>query len=394
VIKEGQYTFIDGRDQVLPYLGKYAAKREDVFEVIRRRWEAAGLAEAPYRPLRIELELTTKCNDNCPSCGMGALPLSRGITLTPQRRARMVEQFAEVGLPATAITGGEPFVAMHALLPLLRRLREQRIDVSKLTTNGIWGSERRCPRTFDQLEAAGLLENELFVPLLMVSIGEQTTPLEYVARILHQAVTRYSDRELNVALSSLADPTDRTHKVYDLLALYERAYGDFPHDRVHSTMRVYLDNERLPEQKEVHRPGRTTVGRWMDACYDCFAPTVGTYLLPTALLKEDGRLYACAAFNVPEQLGFGNLWTTDLRDILTRTNQDAYVQRVRAGGGLKALHGVVPQQFTAETTCDSFCGSCSLLIDQFDQATGRPAVRSAEVLIPAESLLTRPKGAA
>jgi hypothetical protein len=393
MIKEGQYTFIDGRDQVLPFLGKYAAKRADVFEVIRARWKAAGLEQAPYRPLRIELELTSKCNDSCPSCGMGALPLAKGITLDPERRARMVDQFDQVGLPATAITGGEPFVAMHALLPLMRALRERRIDVSKLTTNGIWGSERRCPRTFDQLEAAGLLDNELFVPLLMVSIGEQTTPLECIARIIHQAVTRYSDRELNIAVSSLTDPTDRSHKVYDLIAVYERAYDDFPHDRVHSTMRVYLDNERLPEQKEVHRPGHTTVGRWMDSCYDCFAPTVGTYILPTALLKEDGRLYACAAFNVPEKLAFGNLWTTDLRDILTRTNQDSYVQTVRVGGGLKALHGHVPAEFTTGTTCDSFCGSCSLLIDRFDQATGRAAAPGADVLIPAESLLSRPRGA-
>ncbi|MHA6757129.1 hypothetical protein [Streptacidiphilus sp. PAMC 29251] len=392
MIKEGQYTFIDGRDQVLPYLGKYAAKRADVFEVIRRRWEAAGLEQAPYRPLRIELELTSKCNDSCPSCGMGALPLNKGITLGPERRARMVDQFDQVGLPATAITGGEPFVALHALLPLMRALRERHIDISKLTTNGLWGAQRRCQRTFDRLEQAGLLDNELFVPLLMVSIGEQTTPLDYIARILHEAVTRYSDHELNIAVSSLTDPTDRNHKVYELIALYERAYGEFPHERVHSTMRVYLDNERLPEQKEVQRPGHTTVERWMNACYDCFAPTVGTYILPTALLKEDGRIYACAAFNVPEKLAFGNLWTTDLRNILTRTNQDAYVRKVRAGGGLKALHSVVPKQFTTGTTCDSFCGSCSLLIDQFDHATDRPAP-AAGLLIPADTLLSRPAGA-
>lgn len=385
MIKEGAYTFIDGRGPVVPYLGKYAVKHTDVFDRIRARFEHASMAEAPYRPLRIEFELTTKCNDSCPSCGMGALPLAEGSTLTPERRARMVDEFDGVGLPSIAITGGEPFTAAHALYPLMTALAGRGIDISKLTTNGLWGGEKRCARTFDRLERTGWLDTRLFVPLLMVSVGEQTTPLDWIARIVHQSVTRYSERELNIAVSSLADPDDRSHKVYDLIEVYERQFGDFPHDRVHSTMRVYLDNERLSEQKPIHRPGHTTVDRWIGACYDCFAPTVGTYILPTALLKEDGRVYSCAAFNVPERLAFGNLWTQPLRDILSATNRDAYVQTVRAGGGLKALRGHIPRQFITTTTCDSFCGSCTLLIDEFDR--GRGTAHS--LLIPAESLSSR-----
>ncbi|MGW3042873.1 hypothetical protein ACWC9T_23155 [Kitasatospora sp. NPDC001159] len=55
------------------------------------------------------------------------------------------------------------------------------------------------------------------VPLIMLSVGEQTMPLEWVARILHRAVTHYSVRELNVAVSSLADPASREHRIYDLI---------------------------------------------------------------------------------------------------------------------------------------------------------------------------------
>jgi 4Fe-4S single cluster domain len=357
-----------------------------VFDLIRARFDRAGLAEAPYRPLRIEFELTTKCNDSCPSCGMGALPLTDGTTLTLDRRARMVDEFDSVGLPSVAITGGEPFTAAHTLYPLMTQLTARGIEVSKLTTNGLWGSESRCARTFDRLERTGWLGTRLFVPLLMVSIGEQATPLDWIARIIREGVTRYTGHEMNIAVSSLADPATRTHRVYDLIRAYEQLFGDFPHDRVHSTMRVYLDNDRLEEQKPVSRPGHTTVARWMDACYDCFAPTVGTYILPTALLKLDGRVYSCAAFNVPERLAFGNLWDQPLRAILTATNRDAYVQAVRDGGGLKGLHGHVPQEFTAGTACDSFCGSCSLLIGEFDRARGA----ASPVLIPAESITTRP----
>ncbi|GAA3415964.1 radical SAM protein [Streptosporangium vulgare] len=370
MIKEGAFTYIDGRDLVVPYTGKYAVKVPDVFDRIRDRWAQAGLAETPYRPLRVEFELTTKCNDTCPSCGMGALSLQTGRSLSDRQLEHLVGEFADVGLPCVAITGGEPFVAMRALLRFMSRARGAGVEVNKLTTNGVWGSAKRCGRTFEQLVKAGLLDNELFVPLLMVSIGEQTTRLEDVARIIHHTVTEFTERDLNIAISSLADPADREHRIYPLMRLYEETYGDFPHDRVHSTMRVYLDNERLEDQAPIHRPGQTPVEKWMDHCYDCFAPTVGSYVLPTALLKASGDLYTCAAFNVPEKLGFGNLFRERLRDIIARTNRSAYVAQVRAGGGLKALHDVIPRAETAQMTCDSFCGSCSLLINEFEQRTG------------------------
>lgn len=215
----------------------------------------------------------------------------------------------------------------------------------------------------------GLLENRLFVPLLMISIGEQRTPLEYACRIIRYAVSEFSDHELNIAVSSLANPTDRKHKIYALMELYGRLYGEFPHDRVHSTMRVYLKNDRLEDQAPIHRPGVTPVAKWMNHCYDCFAPTVGSYVLPTALMKQNGDLYSCAAFNVSEKLRFGNLFTESAREVIDRVNRSAYVAKIRAGGGLKAMQDIVPESVTQLLTCGSYCGSCAMLIEEFEQRT-------------------------
>lgn len=320
---------------------------------------------------------------------MGALPLADGRTLTDGQIRFLLKQFASIGLPSLAITGKEPFTAWRALLRIISGAREQRIDISKLTTNGSWGTVRRCPRVFDRLEKAGFLDGRLFVPLLMLSIGEQTTPLESVARILHHAVTHYSDRELNLAVSSLADPATRLHKVDDLITVYEKAYGGFPHERVHSTMRVYLNNERLDGQAPIDRPGHTPVAKWMDHCFDCFAPTIGAYVLPTSLLKNNGDWYTCAAFNVPEKLAFGNLLRERATDVIARAGSSAYVKLVRDGGGLKALHDVVPPDFTENTTCSSFCNSCALLIDRHDQQTGTTTGHRAAPLIPVPPLPAR-----
>lgn len=390
MIKEGSHLFVEGQGTVEPYRGKYAVKTPDVFAQVRAGWARAGLdPSAPYLPMRLEMELTTKCNDTCPSCGMGALPVAEGRNLSTKQIDFLLHQFASIGLPSLAITGGEPFVNPEGLLHLIRGASNRGIDISKLTTNGAWGGAEGCGRWFDRLEAAGFLDGRLFVPLLMLSIGEQTTPLERVARIIHHVVTHYSDRELNIAVSSLADPARRDHKMDALLAVYEKTYGHFPHDRVHSTMRVYLNNERLDGQAEIVRPGQTPVSKWMDRCFDCFAPTVGAYVLPTSLLKQDGCWYSCAAFNVPEALAFGNLLRERARDVLARVNSSAYVARVRSGGGLKALHEVVPRSYTEKTPCTSFCDSCTLLIGKHDEITGEKTGHAPGVVIPASALTVR-----
>jgi hypothetical protein len=227
------------------------------------------------------------------------------------------------------------------------------------------------------------------VPLLMLSVGEQAVPLAYLARIISHLVRRYTDREANVAVSSLADPETRKHRVYDLIEAYEREYGEFPHDRVHSTMRVYLNNERLEDQRKAQRPGQTSLARWMDRCFDCFAPTAGAYVLPTALVKASGCFYSCAAFNVPEKLAFGNVLVEPLRAVVERAAASGYVQAVRAGGGLKGLHGIVPAQFSRAACAPSFCDACADLIDKHDEVTGQATGtrRAAPLpLIPVESL--------
>ncbi|MGW3042874.1 SPASM domain-containing protein [Kitasatospora sp. NPDC001159] len=130
----------------------------------------------------------------------------------------------------------------------------------------------------------------------------------------------------------------------------------------------------------------------MDACFDCFAPTVGTYILPSSLLKQDGRLYACASFDVPESLGFGNVFTEPLRAIIERANNSEYLRTIANGGGLKGLHGKVSAEFTQNTTCGGFCDSCGLLSDRWRTERGLLPVVPLPI-IPTQDLLRRLPGA-
>ncbi len=46
----------------------------------------------------------------------------------------------------------------------------------------------------------------------------------------------------------------------------------------------------------------------------------------------------------------------------------AYVIKIRDGGGLKTMHGVVPRSVTESLMCGSYCAYCALLIKEFERS--------------------------
>ncbi|MET7313147.1 hypothetical protein ACWD7C_33740 [Streptomyces sp. NPDC005134] len=104
MIKEGPHLFVQGHRPVEPYRGKYAPKTADLFEQVRARWARTRLDPASaYRPMRIEMELTTTYDDSCPSCGMGVLPLVERRMLTGRQIRFLLRQFAFIGLPSLEV---------------------------------------------------------------------------------------------------------------------------------------------------------------------------------------------------------------------------------------------------------------------------------------------------
>jgi hypothetical protein len=51
---------------------------------------------------------------------------------------------------------------------------------------------------------------------------------------------------------------------------------------------------------------------------------------------------------------------------------------------------VIPREQTEQMTCGSFCGSCSLLIDKFEQRTGEQGQGGPALpFVPADALWSR-----
>lgn len=347
MIKEGEFKFVFNKSQVIPYKGKYPVKKASFFSDV-------GADETPYKPLRIELELTNQCNDSCEHCGMHAKKV--GEALTHEQIDHVVDQLAASSIPGIAITGGEPFLAREELGYLISTAQKRGVDIAKITSNAFWGKDD-CSKTIDPLIEAGILNNRHFVPTFMFSIGEQTTPLPKVAKAFRYMSERFSEQQVSLALSSLKFPGEKD-KTTEFVEVYEGLYGSFPHDRIHLTERTYNNTDETVHFRSVRD--------WISESYDCFTPTVGAYVIPTALLKVNGDVLSCACFNTPEQLRLGNIYEKDLASILQETNERKFIQTVRKEG----LKGFFPElsEDVLNTGAGDYCGSCAHVLD----ALGEP----------------------
>jgi MoaA/NifB/PqqE/SkfB family radical SAM enzyme len=355
VIREGAHNFVQGKTPVEPFQGKYAAKVPDFFE--RLNLDERYPSEWAFKPLRVEVEITSQCNDVCSHCGMGALAIGEGVSLSHAQIDQLVTELSECRVPAIAITGGEPLLNRRSICYLISQCVEHDIEISKITTNGFWGTEGVCERVFKSFAEAGLFENSLFVPTIMLSIGEQSIPLERVATVVHHATTHYTAEQLTVAISSLKQGGGK-HRIPELIATYQSMFGPFPHDRVHSTLRRYVVNRDLDNHPIPQVDAPLTVEDWMELSYDCFTPTIGTYVLSTALMKVSGDIYTCACFNVPKHLLMGNVFQDGLKAALLKANASSYVQIV-ARDGLAGHLASLPSHIR-EKKCGHYCDACGI----------------------------------
>ena len=135
-------------------------------------------------PLQFTFEITNKCNCNCKDCGMAANSIKTGKTkMTEKEVLKLVDNLYENGIPAFAITGGEPFLEFDNICKMIK-YSENKLDVSKIISNGFWGNN--VEYYFKKLEEAKLFTNKFFVPTMQISIGEQTIPLEYICNIIQE----------------------------------------------------------------------------------------------------------------------------------------------------------------------------------------------------------------
>lgn len=358
--------------EVVAYRGKHAVKTERFFEIVAARQAQCMPSHWRYRPLKIEVELTDRCDQSCPHCGMAARSASGGGPVLPDELLfALPDQLHAFGIPGISLTGGEPFLVLDRLLTLLERCRD-RVDVVKISTNASWASSpREARRVLGALRDHGLAAGQLFRPVLLVSVGEQAVPLDRVALALGTARELFDDRELALCVSSLA-PRFAGDRLDELDAAWRRTIGgEFPWDQIFLTSRTYMRAGR--GEGDPLLPRRDVPLSALCKPRGCFQQTIGAVVVPTPLVKAGGEAYSCSVFGMPAELRIGSLMEHRLAGLLERANRNPYVGLL-ARGSLPMLAACLRPGALEGETADNFHEACWRLIALAEEAApGRAA---------------------
>lgn len=342
-----------------PNRGKHAFKSASFFNTVRQLQEDRMPFDWVYRPLKIEIEITNGCNENCPHCGMSAQPISRSTLLRRDVLLSIPSQLKALGIPGISITGGEPFTSMETLLELLSECRKK-VDVVKITTNGYWANSLDAAiEKLTLLAEHGFTESRLFRPVLMLSIGEQRVPLERVVYVIIAAQTLFGNEALALCISSLSLRLGN-ERISDLECCYKEITGkSFPWDVVFLTKRSYISAGRAGLDSSL--PHQAIPIDKMCKDRGCFKQTIGAFVVPTPLIMVNGTAYPCSVFGMPDELVIGDVYNKSIKEILETANSNFYI-RVLAEGNLPALRKIVSDSQLGDVVVDNFHEACWRLI--------------------------------
>lgn len=314
-----------------PTIGKYSSKKETFYEDIDKWQKEREKEEYIIKPIQFTFEITNRCNCNCKDCGMSANSIKVGKTkLTENEIYKLVDDLYEQRIPAFAITGGEPFLEFDNMCKMIK-YSENKIDVSKIISNGFWG--KNVEYYFEEMEEAGLLNNQFFVPSIQISIGEQTIPLEYICNIINYVANHYTIKELNLGIVHTRLKGEKESQLSKLYNIYKKKFGEFPSKRIYLTDSYYVNsNIQAKDKIETYK---MPVYDAIDECDNRFDVEVGKFVSPKIFMKCNGDCYPCEVFNMHKDLFLGNYFEIGLDKVLEDLNNNKYVRFIRKYGTVR-----------------------------------------------------------
>lgn len=314
-----------------PTIGKYSSKKETFHEDIKKWQGERADKENIIKPIQFTFEITNRCNCNCKDCGMSANSIKEGKTrIAEEELYKIVDDLYEQGIPAFAITGGEPFLEFDNMCKMIK-YSKNKIDVSKIISNGFWGEN--VEYYFEKMEEARLMDNQFFVPSMQISIGEQTVPLEYVCNIINYVAKNYTIEELNLGIVHTRLKGEKKSQLSKLYNVYIEKFRKFPKDRIYLTDSYYVNsNVQAKEKIETYD---MSVYDAINECDNRFRVEVGKFVSPKIFMKCNGDCYPCEVFNMHKDMFLGNYFEIGLEKILEHLNNNKYVRFIRKYGTVR-----------------------------------------------------------
>jgi hypothetical protein len=102
-------------------------------------------------PGQLVIQLTDRCNAQCPQCGMRAPNRYGRRVIDIDDAKRAIDHAAQGGIKAVSFTGGEPFLVLDELLSLIRYAQEAGIPYIRTGTNGFFFIHENEARLLDRV---------------------------------------------------------------------------------------------------------------------------------------------------------------------------------------------------------------------------------------------------
>ena len=340
-----------------PTNGKYSSKNNSFYNDIKE-WQDLKLDNKySIRPIQFTFEITNKCNCNCKDCGMAANRMEVERTSIEETELKtLVDSLERMGIPAFAITGGEPFLEFDKICSMIEYAKNK-VDVIKIISNGFWGIDAK--HYFQALEQSGFFENNFFVPSLQISIGEQTVPLEYICNIISYVTNHYQNNELHLGIIHTREPNLKESKLVKLYKTYIEKFGSFPENRVFLTESNYVNSNPLATEKIAVET--TKVYDMLPNCSNRFTQKIGTFVSPKIFMKCNGDCYPCEVFNIHECMYLGNYFKDGLDTILENYNNNKYISFIR-DYGTSGFRDVIPKKILEQVQVETVCQACEYCI--------------------------------
>lgn len=338
--------------------GKYAGKKQQIFDYIRKWQNEKFVKNLSIKPLQYTFEITNRCNCNCQHCGMMANGNQDKKRLNLCELYGIIDGLFECGIPGYAVTGGEPFIEFNNLCKVICYAKGK-VDIIKLISNGFWGENVNY--YFSKLINSGLLKNKFFIPNLQISIGEQDVKLEFVCNIINYYVNNFKQSDLHLGIINTRILGKRISKLEILIDKYEELYGEFPKGRIFLTESNYV-NVNLDDK--IRKKLNVPVFCAKDIICDCdntFQQTIGKFVGPKIFMKCNGDCYPCEIFNLHSAMYLGNYFKDGLAFVLKNLNKNKYIKFIKKYG-TKGFNNVIDKKTMESNYFETSCNACEFCI--------------------------------
>ena len=310
-----------------------------------------------FAPKHILFSPTTKCNLNCGHCSIK----QSSLCLSSKTAINFLKKAKTYGIEQIGFTGGEPFLAMNFLIPVIKAAYKQNMFFDKIVTNGVWfNSDKQLTQALTKLQTAGY--DGQFCLSVDAFHNQSLNKLTLFINKTLSIYNQYNVMSLAVVFGAKEEVTQEK-----LLNLAAKLKADYICEENIS----YIENNQaridiIPIQLTASDKAGKLTNSWQDKNWFsedyCRGPGNTFFIMPDGTAKP-----CCGYANHCHQLTIGNINKHTPAQLVKNANKNKFVKAVFTKG-LSEIRKCLQKQgvkFPGKTS--NHCLFCGFLLQKIPQ---------------------------